>query len=164
MILQEKFNHRLILIAEDQPDDVFLMRLAFQKAAVANPVFVARDGQEAIEYLSGEGPYANRRSYPLPHLLLLDLKMPRMNGFDVLEWLQAHPEFRKLPAIVLSGSNLDEDICKAKQLGAADFRVKPIGVENLITLVQELHTCWLNGTPAPAITNDSQAPQLSLPH
>ena len=150
--------HRLILLAEDQPDDVFLMRLALQKAAILSPLFVARDGQEAIEYLSGEGAYANRLNYPLPHLLLLDLKMPRRSGFDVLEWLQAHPELKELPVIVLSSSNLEEDICKAKKLGAADFKVKPSDLGDLITLVREIHTRWLNGTPVSATTIHSSHP------
>lgn len=135
----------VILLAEDHPDDVFVFRLALQKAGLSNSLFVARDGQEAIDYLGGEGPYACRQSYPLPKLFLLDLKMPRMDGFDVLTWLKDRPEFDELPVVVLSTSSLDDDIQKAKKLGADDYRVKPTGTE-LVRLLQELHASWLKGT------------------
>jgi CheY-like chemotaxis protein len=135
----------LILLAEDHPDDVLLMRIALRKAALGWSLFVAKDGQEAIEYLAGEGPYADRKGYPFPSLLLLDLKMPRVNGFDVLGWLQHRPEFNELPIVVLSGSNIQADMNRAKELGADDYRVKPVGMENIVKMLQELHACWLNG-------------------
>ena len=105
------------------------MRLALQKAAFSNPLFVARDGQQLVEYLAGEGPYADRTCYPFPSLLLLDIKMPRLSGFDVLSWLQDRPEFDYLPIVVISGSVLEEDMRKAKELGADDYRVKPTGIQ-----------------------------------
>jgi len=133
----------LILLAEDHPGDVFLMRFALGKAAIPNPLVVASDGQEAIDYLAGDGPYANRKTYPLPDLFLLDLKMPRLNGFDVLTWLKDRPEFDELPIVVLSSSDIEEDIQRAKELGADDYRVKPSGNEKLVKLLQELHARWL---------------------
>jgi CheY-like chemotaxis protein len=140
----------LILLAEDQDDDVFLMRRALTKAAVANPVFVACDGQDAIDYLDGAGPYADRKTYPLPGLLLLDLKMPRMDGFDVLTWLQSHTAFDALPTVVLSGSGLEEDVLKAKRLGADEYRVKPGEPADLTEMVHQLHSRWLPLPPLAA--------------
>jgi CheY-like chemotaxis protein len=135
----------LILLAEDHPDDVLFMRLALQKSGLTNPLFVARDGQEVVDYLGGEAPYADRTAYPFPSLLLLDIRMPRMDGFDVLRWLQEHPKLNELPIVMLSGSNLEVDMAKAKELGADDYRVKPHGIDNLVKLLHELHGCWLAG-------------------
>jgi CheY-like chemotaxis protein len=145
LILPTNDKLHLIILAEDHPDDVFLMRLALQKADLATLLFVARDGQEAVDYLAGQGPYADRKSYPFPSLLLLDLKMPRMNGFEVLAWLQDRSELNGFPTVVLSGSDLEEDVRKANELGADDYRVKPTGVENMVKMLQELHTMWLDG-------------------
>jgi CheY-like chemotaxis protein len=143
MILSSSASLPIILLAEDHPDDVFIMRFALKRAGLPNPLFVARDGEEVVEYLGGEGAYADRGSYPFPSLVLLDLKMPRMDGFDVLRWCKSHPEINGLPIVVLSGSDLDEDKQRANELGAADYRVKPVGTENLILLLQELHSRWL---------------------
>jgi len=142
----------LILLAEDHPEDVLLMRLALRRSGLTNPLFVARDGQEVVDYLGGEEPYSDRKSYPFPSLLLLDLKMPRLNGFDVLEWLQERSEFSGFPIVVLSGSDLEEDVKKAKKLGAHDYRTKPSGVEAMVVMLHDLHARWLDG-------HDSSAPQ-----
>jgi CheY-like chemotaxis protein len=150
LILPARATLPLILLAEDHPDDVFLMRLALQQAGLPNPLFVARDGQEALDYLAGEGPYADRKRYPFPTLLLLDLKMPRINGFEVLAWLQKRPEFDELPIVVLSNSDLEEDLRKTKELGADDYRVKPLETDNLVKMLLELHTRWLDGHSKPA--------------
>jgi CheY-like chemotaxis protein len=139
-----------ILLAEDDPDDVLLMQIAAQKAGLPNPLFVVSDGQETVDYLGGKDLYSNRQSYPLPSLLLLDLKMPRLSGFDVLAWLQEHPEFNDLPIVVLSGSDLEKDIQKAKELGADDYRIKPAGTGSLVKMLHELYDCWLDGHLRPA--------------
>ena len=139
----------LILLAENDVNDVIIMRRALQKASLANPLFVARDGQVALDYISGEGPYADRRSFPAPSLLLLDLKMPRVDGLDVLAWLHAHPEHNGFPIVVLSSSDHEEEVCKAKALGALDYRVKPWGVEGLVVMLLDLHGRWLNGSHEP---------------
>src|SRR5436190_23460124 len=91
-----------VLLAEDDPDDVLLTHIAFEKARLANPLQVVRDGEEAIAYLQGEGRFADRRKYPLPILLLLDLKMPKINGFQVLEWLRHEPVLKRLPVAVMT--------------------------------------------------------------
>lgn len=132
-----------ILLAEDNENDAFLLRLALQKIEVSHPLVVARDGQEAVDYLDGHAPYADRARFPLPSLLLLDLKMPRVNGFEVLAWLRQRPELGALPVVVLSSSGLESDIEKAKQLGADDYRIKPHDFDALLQLLRELKVRWL---------------------
>jgi CheY-like chemotaxis protein len=136
-------NNPPILLAEDDENDAFLLKLALERTDVSRPLIVARDGQQAVDYLNGETPYTDRARYPSPAMLLLDLKMPRMDGFDVLTWLHAHPDFKALPVIVLTSSALDSDIEKARQLGADDYRVKPPKFEDLLQIIQELNGRWL---------------------
>src|SRR5438128_10407443 len=102
-------NQAPVLIAEDDPNDVFLLRRAFKKAGLANPLVVVHNGQEAIDYLGGEGTHANRREENFPALLFLDLKMPLMDGFDVLAWLRTRPHTDTLPVSSVTGSNREQD-------------------------------------------------------
>src|SRR5438046_1544463 len=128
----------VILLAEDREDDVLLIRRAFARAQVTNPFFVVRDGEEAIEYLKGEGRYSNRAEYPLPSLMLLDLKMPRTDGFEVLKWIREQPDLRGLRVIVLTTSDHIRDANLAYQLGANSFLVKPFEFETFVGLSQAL--------------------------
>src|SRR5579862_996911 len=112
MDTREKAAAPCILLAEDEETEVLLFELALQSAGQSYPVIVARDGQEAIDYLAGHVPYKNRLSHPLPALVMLDLKMPRMTGFDVLSWLSSQPQLQSIPAVVLSSSSYPEDIKK----------------------------------------------------
>jgi len=132
-----------VLLAEDDPDDVLLTKIAFEKARLANPLQVVRDGVELIAYLQGEGCFADRHRYPLPILLLLDLKMPRLNGFQVLEWLRAHPERQSLSVAIMTSSDEDPDISRAYELGADSYLIKPPDAEALLALVQRLHAYWV---------------------
>jgi CheY-like chemotaxis protein len=100
----------LILLAEDREDDIILIRKAFAEAYISNPLQVVRDGEEAIAYLAGNGRYFNRAEYPLPALLLLDLKMPRMDGFEVLKWIRQQPELSSLRIVVLTASDRISDV------------------------------------------------------
>src|SRR5690242_9739823 len=100
----------VILLAEDSETDVLLTRRAFAKANLLNPLHVVSDGEEAIAYLAGEGRYANRAEYPLPELLLLDLKMPKKNGLEVLQWVRDQPGLRGLRIVVLTTSDLAQDV------------------------------------------------------
>ena len=143
-----KSTHLPVLAAEDEESDVFILRLAFERAGVPNPLLVVRDGQEAVDYLQGNRPYTERLIHPLPLLLLLDLKMPRMNGFDVLAWLATRPELSYLPVIVLSSSTLDFDMLKARQLGARDYFFKPTQLSQFVRVIQEIRTRWLSAMPA----------------
>ncbi len=138
-----------VLIAEDDPNDIFLLRRAFQKAGVGHAVVEAHNGQEAIDYLSGDGPYADRAENPFPALLLLDLKMPLMDGFDVLAWLHTQPPRKKLPVVVLTSSNQEKDIQQARQMGADEYRVKPQQFEELVEIVKQVRDRWLDARPAP---------------
>ena len=139
----------LILIAEDDEDHVFLLKRALQKGAVLNPVFVVSDGQEAIEYLKGEGKYADRYEYPLPSLLLLDLKMPQKDGFEVLEWIRQQPGLRRLRVVVLTTSDEPKDIDRAYDLGANSFMVKPLEKEQFFGLTEAIKGYWLWMSAAP---------------
>src|SRR5438270_7458616 len=111
-------ENAVILLAEDLADHVLLVRRALDQAGVKNPLFVVRDGEEALEYLYGEGKYANRHEYPLPDLLLLDLKMPKMDGFEVLRVVRGDRRFATLRIIVLTSSEDIYDVNKAYELGA----------------------------------------------
>lgn len=132
-----------ILLVEDDPNDVLLIRRAFRKSDVANPIQVVGDGEEAIAYLSGRGPYADRERYPLPVLLLLDLKLPRKSGFEVLEWLRQQRGLKRLPVAVLTSSAETPDINRAYDLGANSYLVKPVRFEGLLRMVQTLNLYWL---------------------
>ena len=134
----------LILVAEDDENDIFLMRRAFDRAGIPNPLHMVRNGQEAVDYLSGSGSYAQREKYPLPGLVLLDLKMPWMDGFDVLQWLRDRDQFDSLPVVVLTSSKLQADIDKSRQLGVFDYRVKPHGFQELVKLLDDVRKCWLD--------------------
>ncbi len=132
-----------ILAAEDETSDAMILKLAFQRANLPHPLVVVGNGQEAVDYLRGSGRHGDRSLYPLPGLIVLDLKMPRMNGFDVLEWLARQPECKEIPAVILSSSSDESDMRKARELGAREYFVKPHAFSDLIAIVQQLHTRWL---------------------
>ena len=133
----------MILLVEDRDDDVVLIRKAFEKAGLNNPMQVARDGVEAIAYLSGEGKFANREEFPLPWLVLLDLKMPRVNGFEVLRWIRAQPSLSRLIVLVLTSSEYVKDVDEAYKLGANSFLVKPMDFENAVQMGELIGRYWI---------------------
>ena len=137
-------NEVPILLAEDDENDIFLMGRAFDRVGIRNPLSVVHNGQEAIDYLGGKGAFAARKKHPLPGLLLLDLKMPWMDGFDVLAWLRKRPEFNTLPVVVLTSSKLQADIDKSREMGVYDYRVKPHDFEDLVRLLDDVRLCWLD--------------------
>lgn len=142
-----------VLIAEDDPSDIFLLQRAFAAARVPATLHFVRDGQEAIDYLGGEATFADRSAYPLPDLILLDLKMPRLNGFDVLEWLRKQPGLRRLLVTILTSSNQARDIDRAYDLGANSYLLKPHGTNELSDLVSRLQRYWLELNQCPASLN-----------
>ena len=132
-----------VLVADDDANDVFFLRRAFQKAGVSCPIVDVPDGEKAINYLNGSDAFADRTRYPLPSLVFLDLKMPKISGFEVLEWLQKHNGLAKMKVIVLSSSNLPGDMQKARSLGAHDYRVKPADIDDMISMVKDIAGQWL---------------------
>ena len=144
----------VILLAEDDPNDVLLIQRAFQRTHLANPVQVVRDGEEALAYLSGQGAFADRELHPLPVLMLMDLKMPRKTGLEVLAWLRQQPGLKRLPVIVLTSSNQSPDINRAYELGANSYLVKPAGFDSLLELVKNLDMYWLILNEKPELNGD----------
>src|SRR5688572_17552718 len=128
-----------ILVAEDLESDFFLLQRAFRRNNINNPIHWVQDGEEALHYLQGTGPYSDRIKYPFPELVVLDLKMPRKSGLEVLEWVKEHPEFRVIPTIVMSSSQLDEDVQKAYDLGANTYFLKPADFDTLVEMVKGVH-------------------------
>jgi len=133
-----------ILVAEDLQEDAQLLKLAFTRAGSKVPLHFVRDGAEAIDYLGGQGTFANREEHPLPSLLLLDIKMPGMDGFDVLAWLRGRPDsLRRLPVIVFSSSNEPGDINRAYDLGANSYLMKPAEFDSMQEAAHRLEAYWL---------------------
>src|SRR5690242_930042 len=104
--------NRVILVAEDSEDDVDLLKIAFRRLGIKNPVQVVKDGQEAIDYLSRTGEYADQQRFPFPGILFLDLKMPRKTGLEVLAWLSEHPECSQIPSMVFTSSSQESDVSR----------------------------------------------------
>jgi CheY-like chemotaxis protein len=115
----------MILLVEDNEDDVFIMERALMKLPLAHKLYIAEHGGVAIDYLGGAHQYSDRISYPIPDLILLDLKMPVANGFDVLNWLNTQPQLKDIPVVILTSSSEPKDRQKADQLGAKTLLVKP---------------------------------------
>ena len=125
-----------ILLVEDNEDDVFLMQFALKSANIANLLHVVEDGERAVEYLSGAGPYADRAQFPYPGLVFLDVKLPYMSGFDVLEWMRSGPNFKHVPVIVLTSSEEPGDLERAYALGATSYLVKSIDTKSMRDVVR----------------------------
>ena|SRR6267378_3473536 len=138
-----------VLIAEDDPTDVFLLQRAFAAAGIPATLHFVRDGQEAIDYLEGGATYADREAHPLPDLLLLDLKMPKLNGFDVLAWLRQQPGLKRLLVTVLTSSDQPTDINRAYDLGANSYLLKPHSSQELSELVKRVQKYWLEINQVP---------------
>ena len=119
----------MILLAEDNSTDVLLIRRAFEKVAVLNRVEVVKDGEQATAYLAGEGHYADRQRYPWPSLVLLDIKLPKKSGFDVLSWMRREPASRRVPVVMFTSSAQPGDIARAYDAGANAYHVKPSDAE-----------------------------------
>lgn len=132
-----------ILLADDSPDDVFLIKSAFKKNGFSDSIYVVSNGEDVLRYLKGEGAFADRQRYPVPHLLLLDLNMPRLNGFDVLTWIRGRQEWMCLPVIVLTTSFYGPEIKRAYDLGANSFITKPPDFGQLVAGLKEVGEHWL---------------------
>lgn len=132
-----------ILLAKDNEDYALLFRRALLSARIDASLDVVHDGQEAIDYLSGTDRYADREKHPFPKLLLLDLKMPRIDGFEVLNAVRQRLGFTRLPVIVLTNSDNPADVRRAYELGATSYFRKPDSLEGLDEMIHVLHAYWL---------------------
>lgn len=151
-----KIDDPIVLLVDDSENDALLMRTMFRRAGFVQPLQYARDGEEAIAYLRGDGPYKDRKRFPLPTTVLLDLNMPRKNGFEVLEWLRQQPGLKRLRVYILSASGRPQDIERAYDLGANSYLVKPGNLDGLLHMAKCL-IAWLQlGHFAPVSTDPQE--------
>jgi CheY-like chemotaxis protein len=140
-------EENLILIVDDSDEDAVLLTLMFKRAGIVNPVTILSNGQQAISYLKGDGVYADRKGHPLPSVMFLDLKMPRVDGYKVLEWIARQPGLRSILVVVLSGITEPSDANRIHQLGARSFLVKPCTLEDLVNLRKVFPDYWTIARP-----------------
>jgi CheY-like chemotaxis protein len=131
------------LLVDDNEDDVLIAKAAYKRAQVPHPLQSVTGGREAIDYLEGNGGYSDRSRYPLPSLVLLDLKMPLVNGFDVIRRIRSHADLKRSIIVVMTSSSRESDINQAYELGANSYLVKPSDVESLISVFKSLHNYWM---------------------
>ena len=150
-----------ILLVEDSPDDALLIEHAFQRADLRHPLSTVTDGEKAIEYLKGLEQYSDRAAYPYPGLVILDLNMPGVSGFEVIRWMRSHPQAKLVPIIVLSCSSVPADVNRAYELGANAFMVKPANHRALEQLLSTIGEFWLASEgPRPGFSPRSSAAML----
>lgn len=140
-----------ILLVEDNPKDVFLVQRALRKAKITTSVQVVNDGDAAVQYLSGEVPYGDRTAYPLPVVVLLDLKLPRRSGAEVLTWIRQQPQLRRLPVVALTSSREYADINHVYDLGANAYIVKPPDFDQLVDILKTLNLHWIDYNEKPQL-------------
>jgi len=132
-----------VLLVEDDLNDIFLVKRAFKMASIKNPLQIVTDGQEAISYLRGEGKYADRAAHPLPKLIVMDIRMPRRSGFEVLEWVKdTSKPLHRIPVVIVSSSDNPADINRAYELGANAYMVKPVEFRAVEHLFESITHYW----------------------
>ena len=134
---------KIILLAEDNPDDVILTQRAFKKSNLLNEIVVVKDGQEALDYLFAKGKHKDRDKNVMPELILLDLKMPKLDGLQVLKQIRENPRTKQLPIVILTTSKEENDIVESYCLGANSFITKPVDFEQFVEAVKQLGLYWL---------------------
>jgi len=149
-------NHGLILLVEDNRMDVELTLDAFREARFINPIQVASNGQEALDYLFGRGNFTDRRAYPLPGLVLLDLHLPGIDGFEVLRQVKTAPLLKRLPVIILTSSKEEGDRALSYDIGANSYLVKPVSFEGFLSVVKEIEGYWLTLNVGPPEVYDDR--------
>ena len=156
-----KRYHATVLIVEDDADDQFLIETAFRKIGVTDPIHIVNDGVEAIAYMKGEGKYSDREKFAYPSFIMTDLKMPRADGFAVLQHLKDNPDWAIIPTVVLSGSRDPDDIKKSYKFGASSYHVKPSASEELRQQLKILHEYWQTCEIPEVDITGKQMPTLS---
>jgi DNA-binding response OmpR family regulator len=151
-----KSQGKTILLVEDDQNDVFFLRYAFEAADIQNPLQVVFDGQEAINYLAGKDKYADRRHFPLPCLVLLDLKLPGKMGNDVLRWMRDQPQLSHLLVIMLTSSSDLNDVDGAYECGAQSYLVKPLSMEKRLEMARAIKTYWLELNEFPSVGSPAE--------
>ena len=149
--MSEFKTNNTILLVEDDSNDVLLVRRAFRKAKLNPQIEIVADGDEAIAYLTRQPPYSDRQ-LDLPSLILLDLKLPRRSGLEVLEWIRQQPHLKRILVIVLTSSRENPDVAKAYDLGVNSYLVKPVAFEDLVKLMSQVHHYWLDLNEKPVVT------------
>jgi CheY-like chemotaxis protein len=127
-----------LLVVEDDADALLLLKRAFRKVGLQAQIHVATDGEAAVDYLAGQGAFGDRRAHPLPALILLDIKLPKRSGLEVLEWMAKHPHLRQIPVIIVTSSDEERDRQRATELGVKDYNVKPIDSDSLVRLAEKI--------------------------
>lgn len=140
-----------VLLVEDLENDIFLVKRSWKIEGVKAALHAVMDGKQAVAYLAGEGEFADRKKHPFPCLVLLDLKLPRMRGLDVLAWIRSQESCKTLPVLVLTSSALQSDVDQAYQLGANAFLVKPSDIHELDHLVRLIRDFWLRMNQFPRL-------------
>jgi CheY-like chemotaxis protein len=133
-----------ILHVEDDPNDVLLVQRAIRKGNLAVTIEAVQDGDTALAYLQGEGRFSNRELHSLPALVLLDLKIPRRSGLEVLAWIRCHPQFKRVPVVIFTSSRHEKDINDACDMGANSYLVKPVGFDAVRDLLRIVTNYWLS--------------------
>lgn len=148
-------NEYGILLVEDDSNDILFIKRAFSQVNVTNPIQIVKDGDAAIDYLSGEGDYADRDRYPLPALILLDLKLPRRSGIEILEWIRQQPGLKRIPVVVLTSSRESIDVNRSYDLGVNSYLVKPVKFNALATMIAAVDHYWLGMNEHPSLSPSS---------
>jgi CheY-like chemotaxis protein len=143
---------KTILLVEDEVNDVFFLKRALKKAEVRANLQVVGDGQQALDYLECREPFNDRAKFPIPSIVLLDLKLPHVMGLDVLKWIRLQPEFRRLIVLILTSSRLERDIDEAYRIGANGYLVKPSTPEEMIEIVLSIKQYWLQYNQLPTVS------------
>ncbi len=144
-----QYKEIVILLVEDNPDDVEITKRAFKKARIKNRMYVARDGQDALDFLYRKGEYTGESKAPRPDLILLDINLPRVTGTDVLQKLKTDPNFKRIPVTMLTVSNRDEDIIRSYDLGVNSYITKPVAFDKFVEAIKSYHFYWTVITKLP---------------
>ena len=139
----------VILYADDDPEDRMLAQDAFEESELPNPLHFVEDGEELLMFLYNQGAYRDKIKYPTPGLILLDLNMPKKDGWEVLKELKLHPKFKVIPVVVLTTSTMEEDISKTYDLGVSSYITKPVSFEGLVDIMKALGKYWFDVVALP---------------